>query len=372
MRIAFYAPLKAPSHPVPSGDRFIARALIAALERGGHQVTVVSTFRSRESAGDPVRQGRIERVGGRLAARLLRRYRRMPMEERPEVWFTYHLYHKAPDFLGPALCEALQLPYFVAEASHAPKQAHGLWAGWHARCADDIRRAAGVIVINSDDRPCLQALLGGGDRLHSLPLFLDEPGFASARREREASALRFGLDNAKPWVLSVGMMRPGRKVDCYRLLAQSFRSLPEGCAEWVIVGDGEARREVNEFVRDLPFAHSLGRLPRNTLAELYAACDLFAWPAIGEPLGLVFVEAQAAGLPVVAGRTRGVPDLVRDGTTGMLVEIGSAEPFARAIASLLDDERRRLEMGRAARRYVAQQHSMEAAVARLTEIVGGR
>src|SRR5262245_934799 len=98
MRVAFYAPLKPPSHPVPSGDRRIARLLLQALRRGGHDVRVISTFRSYESAGDRAKQDEIERRGAREAERLLRtKLKRW----RPQAWFTYHLYQKAPDWLGP-------------------------------------------------------------------------------------------------------------------------------------------------------------------------------------------------------------------------------------------------------------------------------
>jgi hypothetical protein len=76
-RIAFYAPLKPPDHPVASGDRAMARSLIAALRLAGHDVEIASRFRSFD-AGDPARQKRLQNVGQRLAERLVRRYERAP------------------------------------------------------------------------------------------------------------------------------------------------------------------------------------------------------------------------------------------------------------------------------------------------------
>ena len=107
MRIAFYAPMKPPTHPVPSGDRRMARSFMALLGDLGHEVELASRFRSYDGAGDPLRQARLRQLGGRLVARLLRRWRDGPA---PELWFTYHLYHKAPDWLGPAVCDALRHP----------------------------------------------------------------------------------------------------------------------------------------------------------------------------------------------------------------------------------------------------------------------
>ena len=62
MRVAFYAPLKPPDHPVPSGDRSMARLLIRALELAGHEVGLASRLRSRDTDGDPARQSRLARA----------------------------------------------------------------------------------------------------------------------------------------------------------------------------------------------------------------------------------------------------------------------------------------------------------------------
>ena len=114
MRVAFYAPLKAPDHPVPSGDRAIARLLLAALERAGAtrgwEVDVASRLRSFDGAGDADRQARLREIGARIADRLLHRYREAPAGRRPDLWFTYHLYHKAPDWIGPVVSERLGIP----------------------------------------------------------------------------------------------------------------------------------------------------------------------------------------------------------------------------------------------------------------------
>ena len=79
-----------------------------------------------------------------------------------------------------------------------------------------------------------------------------------------------------------------------------------------------------------------GAVPHAELPALYAAADLYLWPAINEAYGMAFLEAQAAGLPVVAGRTGGVPAVVADGVTGLLTPIGDAAAFAAAVARLLD------------------------------------
>jgi glycosyltransferase involved in cell wall biosynthesis len=104
-----------------------------------------------------------------------------------------------------------------------------------------------------------------------------------------------------------------------------------------------------------------GIVPHAELPATYASADLYLWPAINEAYGMAFLEAQAAGLPVVAGRTGGVPAVVADGITGVLTPIGDAAAFAGATAALLDDPRARAQLGKAARARVNARHDERAA-----------
>ena len=91
-----------------------------------------------------------------------------------------------------------------------------------------------------------------------------------------------------------------------------------------------------------------GACRTTALPALYAGADLYLWPAINEAYGMAFLEAQAAGLPVVAGRTGGVPAVVADGVTGLLTPIGDAAAFAAAVARLLDGPAERARLAAAA------------------------
>lgn len=382
MRIAFYAPLKAPGHPVPSGDRTIARLLLAALERAGEtrgwEVEVASRLRSFDRCGDPRRQARLRALGGRLAARALRGYRRRPPARRPALWFTYHLYHKAPDWLGPPVCEGLGIPYVVAEASHAPKQASGPFREGHAAAAAALRRADAVLALNRDDLPGVRMAVPDPSRIALLAPFLGPgaaaaPAASGAAGERAALAARWGLPAGEPWLLCAAMMRGGRKLASFELLAAALARLAGRPWRLVLAGDGPARPAVETAFAALPPARTVfaGRVEERALAGLYAASDLFVWPALGEPLGMAMLEAQGHGLPVVAARTRGVPDLVRDGETGVLAPEGDAGAFAHAVGRLLDSPSLRRRMGAAARARVARDHGFEAAAERIGALVAG-
>jgi glycosyltransferase involved in cell wall biosynthesis len=375
MRIAFYAPLKPPTSEVPSGDRQMARALMAALAAGGHEVEIASIFRSRDGGGDPDRQRRIADIGGRLADRLVRRYRRRPQPQRPAAWFTYHLYHKAPDWLGPQVSRALGIPYLVAEASFAPKRQIGPWALGHAAAADAIRRADAVIGFNSRDAACVRPLLADPSRLHAFRPFTDIRPFAAAAEQRQAHrdwlAKALGLNGNEPVLLTVAMMRHGDKLASFRVLGDALGRVADMPWRLVVVGDGPARPEVAAALARLGAdrIRFAGQQPIEVLARFYAAADVQVWPAVNEAFGIALLEAQAAGVPVVAGDVGGVGDIVRDGETGILVPADDPDAFASAVRTLLRSPEARLHMGAAARRIAARDHALDVAARRLDDIL---
>jgi hypothetical protein len=246
MRVAFYAPMKPPDHPVPSGDRRVAGLLMEALTLAGHRVELSSRLQSRDGAGDPLRQARLRSLGAALGRRLVRRIEARPASERPAAWLTYHLYYKAADWIGPAVCEALAIPYLVAEASVAVKRAGGPWDLGHRATLAALEQAAAVIALNPVDSECLP----DPRRVRVLKPFLDPAPYRAAaaerRRHRTALAVRLGLDPGQPWLAAVAMMRPGDKLASYRLLARSLSDLREPPWQLVIVGDGPARDQVGQ------------------------------------------------------------------------------------------------------------------------------
>ena len=99
-------------------------------------------------------------------------------------------------------------------------------------------------------------------------------------------------------------------------------------------------------------------LEEEDISYYYSAADLFVFPGIRESLGMVFLEAQSCGLPVVAFNNAGVPEAVQDGKTGILVPMYALEPFVDAIKFLMTDKDLRQQMGLAARSYVREFHDL--------------
>src|SRR5258707_5015676 len=170
MPIAFYAPPNPPDQKPPAGDRRVARLLLAALRGAGHRPFLASRLRSFDPTGN--NQARLAARGQRAAERLIAQWRAQP-ETAPRLWFTYHLYYKAPDWIGPAISAALGIPYVVAEASFAQKRSGGPWDIGHRAVEAALRQADQVIGLNTADRDGVLPLLAQPDRLVAVPPFLD-------------------------------------------------------------------------------------------------------------------------------------------------------------------------------------------------------
>ena len=369
MRIAFYAPLKPPTHPNPSGDRQMARMFVHALELAGHEVELASRLRSRDGAGDAARQTRLQQLGGKLAERLIRRYKKLPARHRPQLWFTYHLYYKAPDWIGPKVAKALKIPYVVAEASVAYKRAEGPWAVSHRGVMAALDQAAAVIALN----PLDAKLIPDQAKVHALQPFIDTAPFDAVRPLREdyraVLASEQHLDPNLPWLLTAAMMRPGDKLKSYQVLAQALRAIPDIPWQLVVAGEGQAYDAVVQaFTWAMPSrVRFLGLVQPEVMPALYAACDLLVWPAVNEAFGMALLEAQAAGIPVVAGRNPGVETVVAEGITGYLSDPGLAT-FAASVREMLSQKASRIAMGERAPKVIAEHHSLPAAARRLNAI----
>lgn len=365
MKVAFYAPLKSPDHPVPSGDRQLARALLQALRAGGHDAWIASHFRSFDGQGDAARQARLAQLGARLAQRLVARYRRT--DDRPDVWFTYHLYHKAPDWLGPAVARELGIPYVLAEASVADKQRQGAWKAGYAASLAAVQAADATLFLNPADIAGVRRAGGMVGATDVLPPFLDLRAFG----ERASPGPRTRQQHDRVQLITVAMMRHGAKLASYRLLAAALKRVQ--CAAWdlVVVGDGAARAEVETAFAgiDPDRVRFAGAMTSGDVAARLCQSDLFVWPAIDEAFGMAFIEAQACGVPIVGGNAGGVAAVVDDGRTGLLVPMGDADAFAAAVDRLLRDAPLRTRMARDAVAYVRSRHDLPAAAARIDRVL---
>lgn len=357
LRVALYAPLKAPGHPVPSGDRLMSQLLMACLQEAGHQVTVISDLRAfLGDAQDQAGWARLQVAAKAEVARIAADWER---DGAPDLWLCYHPYYKAPDLLGPDLSRRFGLPYLTVEASYSRRRNIGIWAEMQAFVRAAVAGARLNLCLTARDAVGLREELPQV-RLARFPAFIETAPFAAPAAPQPGH------------LVTVAMMRPGDKAESYQRLAAWVALLPEGL-DWhlSVIGDGPSCPMVQAMFAGLPAGRLrwLGQQDRPRIAEILARARTYVWPGCGEAYGLAYLEAQAAGVPVVAQAVAGVPEVVADGITGFLTPAGDDPAAAAAITRLLTDDALQRRMGQAARSRVLRDHSLTGASARLDALL---
>ena len=356
-RIAFYAPLKPPDHEIPSGDRLMARLLIDCMTSQGYQVDVAS--RLRVFVKEPANSSVVENLKIQAQSEIERLTQVWLEQSPPALWFCYHPYYKSPDLIGPELCKRFNMAYVSAEASYSQRRAHGDWASLQQQVLSSINYAAVNICFTERDKSGLRQASASA-KLATLSPFIDSRDFSYTANHP-----------AVPKLVTVAMMRSGDKMDSYTHLAAALQQLLHKPWTLSVVGDGPMRAEVEALFDRFPAGRIQwhGRLQRNEIALLFARSTVYVWPGCAEAYGLAYLEAQAAGLPVVAFDNAGVPEVVDANYSGVLTPMGDNKAFAAAIEKLLDDEPTRLRLSRQARSHVLDNHGIAKAGQTLNKIL---
>ena len=256
---------------------------------------------------------------------------------------------------------------------------HGHEVGWAKvpigrQALRDIGRSADIVTYISDyTLQRLRPAFGSGPRFVALPSGVDTAFFRPATvAQRTATRERLGVGDAPLVVCSSRLVaRKGQDV--------LIRALPEvrrqaAGARLVIVGTGPDARRLHAIAgAEVVFT---GAVPGEQLRDIVAAADVFAMPArtrLGgfdvEGLGIVYLEAQACGVPVVAGRSGGAPETVTP-ESGVVVDGRDTNEVARAIGGMLVDAQGRASMGAAGRAHVAERFSWDVLGDRLAALCG--
>ena len=230
------------------------------------------------------------------------------------------------------------------------------------RLPDKIRDAR-LVVCNSDfTRAQLMKLVGREEweKLHVVRCGIDA-GVFTPRRPRAGGPLH---------VLTVGRLVPGKG---HALLLEALYALrARGVeVEATFVGDGPDRAGLETLTRELMLHRQVrfaGAVGQDELPDWYARADAFCLPTLAEGLGVVLLEAMAAGLPVVSTRVMGVPEVVEDEATGLLVSPGRVDELADALERLAASPELCERLGRHGRLRVDTEFALDAATSRLIEL----
>jgi glycosyltransferase involved in cell wall biosynthesis len=350
--IAFYAPMKPPTHPTPSGDREIARNLLHALRMSDQDwsVELVSALRSYDGKGCKNSQRALIESAKTEATKLIAQGRR----EGWKLWFTYHNYYKAPDLIGPIVSKALDIPYVLLEATRAKKRLTGPWAEF-AQIAEDASDQADVIFyFTQQDRDALEKYRHNSQQIIHLLPFLNQSTLTSDARQKPKNNT----------ILTVGMLRKGAKFESYALIAKTLDKVKTADWHLNIAGDGVAKPDIEALFKTLPDKVTfLGQLSKAELEQQYTSSSLFFWPGVDEAFGMAYLEAQAAGLPLVAQDLPGVTDVIAPNAN--LSPIGNTDHMASQIDQLLQNQTHWNNCHQDSMRYVKENHLINAATDRL-------
>jgi len=182
-----------------------------------------------------------------------------------------------------------------------------------------------------------------------------EAAAAAPAGERAATRAELGCEAGDVVLICVARFAPQKAHDVLLRAFAAARAAEPRLKLWLVGDDpfGDGRRRAEAVARDLALGPAVRFTGvRRDVPRLMAASDVFVMSSLWEGFGLVFLEAMSAGLPVLATRVSGVPEVVADGRTGVLVPPAEEDPLAAQMLALGRDPARRAELGRAGRARV--------------------
>ncbi len=205
--------------------------------------------------------------------------------------------------------------------------------------------------------------IGRRDQFVTIFSGIDLKPYSDARAQRAATRSTLGFREDEFVVGAVGRLEPVKGFSYFIAAAENIAArAPQ--ARFVHAGDGSEASALRAKAGALN-----GRVKflglRDDVPALMAAFDVLVVPSLNEGMGRVILEAGAAGTPVVASRVGGIPEIVRDGTTGLLVPPRDAQSIAAAVLSLAGDRAKARAMGESARRFVAPDFSLDRMIMRI-------
>jgi phosphatidyl-myo-inositol dimannoside synthase len=333
--------------PRRGGIQVLVHRIVSGLSEFAPQVVALGDPRGPE----PIADLAVRRVGEVRLARALtvlglnRAAIAEAIRTRPQVVLSAHI------VVSPAaalIARALRIPsvqYFYAKEIGAKP---GL-----ARFA--ARSATASVAISRYTRDLILGVGGDGQRIRLIPAGVDLPAAGAPAPAPE------GAGDDRPTILTVARLEDRYKGHDVILRAMPLVRARVPRARWVVIGEGPLRPSLERRALEMGLAgdvHFLGAASDEVRDGWLQAARAFAMPSrlpaggfAGEGFGIVYLEAGAHGLPVVAGNVGGALDAVLDGRTGLLVDPTDHLAVADALTVLLTDPARAAELGRAGRRY---------------------
>ena len=367
MKIAFYSPIKPIDHFIPSGDRLIARHLCQYLRGKGHDIFILSRFRTLFLHQRIVRYiffwWPLHFIGSLINV----------LKERPDLFFSYHVTGETPDLLAPFLCRLVGVPYYIFTGDYSVTHRDNLKTRLGYYLARHALHGARHIFANTvENYTSLVEKLGRDKVTYIKPaVFLSDFKDYSPANIRD----RYHIKENIPVISSAAMCRPGRKADSIRFLIDCLAQLKsEGINfRWIHTGARGEYPELKKLAEEKlgNIAIMPGTMPEEEVHALMMASDIFAFPGINETIGMVYLEAQFYKTPVVAFQNGGIAEVVKQNKTGILVPPMDQSAFVKALSMLINNPSIRTEMGNQAFLSISEDHDINKNYNKIIEIIHG-
>ncbi|MDX6218158.1 MAG: alpha-maltose-phosphate synthase [Frankiales bacterium] len=293
-----------------------------------------------------------------------------------DVLHSHTWYADLAGHLGSLLFD---VPHVVTTHSlepHRPWKAEQLGGGyrissWAEKAA--LHDAAAVIAVSHGMR---DSVLDAYPELDPARLHVVHNGIDTEEYRPVPSTgvlARLGIDESQPYAIFVGRITRQKGVEALLRSAVTWPGQLLVCASSpdtpeIAASVGSLMKELQASRTGVVWVSEM--LPRAELIEVLALATVFVCPSIYEPLGIVNLEAMACGTAVVASRVGGIPEVVDDGVSGFLVDLGDGfdERLAQAVVPLLEDPARAAELGTAGRKRAVSDFGWDAIAARTVEV----
>ncbi len=345
----------------------MAGNLYAALEKAGYNVFLASRYicyskRWSEEYFNIRRQGAIEE-----AERLIKLWEQQ--NRKPDLWFSFHNYCKAPDWLGMHICNQLDIPLVLGKPCKTGQGPNGEWDKWRVEAQRCIAMAEANIVMTYNDKEYLESLVPK-DKIFWIPPFLDINLLTNAQ------ALESGTDADSLWsgglkLFTPAMMRPGAKMESYKILSLALKLLDDRQWSLVIAGSGPGFDEVKAmFDWDTKNRVNLiGEVKPEEIFHLIDHADLLTWPGWREAYGMVYLEAASRGCPVAALNNTGVPLVVEHERSGLLATPPDVKSYSQILSRLLNNRNLVVSLAKGARDFFNNERSGGQTAGQLKQII---
>ncbi len=352
----------------PGGAQALLQDVVSSMDPRIFEVVVCSLRRTGQRMFDPPQGCRIlELKGGRFSL--------------PKVWSLYkflrkegfdviHAHLTASNILGVVLGRLAGVGRIFTHDHSGDEYLHK--CPWLARHL--LYPLERMVLSRSDTVFAVSEAIRGfnidgkkipAEKVVTIPNWIDTSRFSSPERFGRRFREELGIPSDALVIGSVGRLSEQKG---YRHLLAAAPDIRRACprAVLVVAGEGESRNELEALaerlgVADMTFFPGFVR----EVESVYPSFDLFVLPSLYEPFGLVVLEAMVSGVPVVATRVGGVPEIIIDRETGLLVEPGDPHGLARAVIELIRKPDLRERLATAARDMLGRKFDRSASIARI-------